>query len=119
MRIYLEIHDPDRRSTLVRALRSDPSVRLVSSESEADIVVRDIHPRPLYLPGPLSEELTARELEILKLVADGLDNRAIAAELGISRSTVKHHLEAIYLKLEVHGRTEAAREGLKRGLVPL
>lgn len=119
IRIYISVRDPDRRSTLVRLLRSDASVRLVSGEPEADVVVRDTAPEPLYLPTAAGAELTAREVDVLGLVANGLDNRAIGAQLGISRSTVKHHLEAIYAKLDVHGRTEAVREGMRKGLVPL
>jgi DNA-binding NarL/FixJ family response regulator len=58
-------------------------------------------------------------MEVLALAADGLDNRVIGQQLGITRSTVKHHLEAIFAKLGVDGRTEAVREGLRRGMVPL
>ena len=119
IRIWLDVRDAERRASLVRALRTDPAVRLVSGEQEADIVVRDNRAEPMYLPAPVTGELTARELEVLLLVANGLDNRAIAADLRISRSTVKHHLEAIYSKLDVHGRTEAVRDGMKKGLVPL
>jgi DNA-binding CsgD family transcriptional regulator len=43
----------------------------------------------------------------------------VGRQLGITRSTVKHHLEAIFAKLGVHGRTEAVREGMRRGMVPL
>ena len=104
---------------MVRLLRGDASVLLVSGEHEADIVVRDTEAEALYLPAPASDELTPRELEVLQLVAGGLDNRSIGEQLGITRSTVKHHLEAVYAKFAVHGRTEAVREGFRRGLVPL
>ena len=73
----------------------------------------------MALPAVAGERLTARELEVLRLAAEGLDNRVIAGRLGISRSTVKHHLEAVYAKLGVHGRMEAVREGVRRGMVPL
>jgi DNA-binding CsgD family transcriptional regulator len=43
----------------------------------------------------------------------------IGRQLAITRATVKHHLEAIYAKLDVHGRMEAVREGMRKGLVPL
>jgi DNA-binding NarL/FixJ family response regulator len=56
---------------------------------------------------------------VLALAAEGLDNRMIGGRLGVSRSTVKHHLEAIFAKLGVHGRMEAVREGMRRGMVPL
>ena len=119
IRVWVSIRDAGRRAAMVRMLRTDSSVLLVSGEHEADIVVRETGPEPMYLPAPESAELTVREQEVLQLAASGLDNRSIGVQLGISRSTVKHHLEAVYAKLDVHGRTEAVREGLRRGLVPL
>lgn len=121
IRVWVAVRDPDRRAALIRALRTDASVRLVGSEAEADIVCRESEPvsLPLALPVMAGERLTPRELDVLRLVAEGLDNRVIGRRLGITRSTVKHHLEAVYAKLGVHGRMEAVREGVRRGLVPL
>jgi DNA-binding CsgD family transcriptional regulator len=121
IRVWISVRDPDRRSALIRALRSDPTVRLVGSEAEADVVCREAEPVtvPLSLPVAAGERLTSRELEVLALVAEGLDNRVIGRRLGITRSTVKHHLEAIFAKLGVHGRMEAVREGMRRGMIPL
>jgi DNA-binding NarL/FixJ family response regulator len=119
IRIWVAVWDPARRAALVRALRTDPAVVLVGSEAEADIVCREAEPVPVSLSVAPPEALTPRELEVLGLAADGLDNRAIGRQLGITRSTVKHHLEAIFAKLGVHGRTEAVREGMRRGMVPL
>ena len=104
---------------MVRMLRTEASVLLVSGEAEADIVVRDNQTETSYLSVPATDQLTSRELEVLRLVTSGLDNRSIGQQLGITRSTVKHHLEAVYAKLDVHGRAEAVREGLRRGLIPL
>ncbi|HEY7612073.1 MAG TPA: helix-turn-helix transcriptional regulator [Gemmatimonadales bacterium] len=121
IRVFVSVQDPGRRSALIRALRTDPTVRLVGSEAEADVVCREAEPLPLALALPVapSDRLTVRELEVLALVAEGLDNRLIGRQLGISRATVKHHLEAIYAKLGVHGRMEAVREGMRKGMVPL
>jgi LuxR family maltose regulon positive regulatory protein len=58
--------------------------------------------------GALHEPLSARELEVLKLIAAGLTNREIASALVISPETVKKHTGSIYGKLGVRGRTEAA-----------
>ncbi len=58
--------------------------------------------------GALPEPLSAREQEVLKLIAAGLTNREIAAALVISPETVKKHTGSIYGKLGVRGRTEAA-----------
>jgi DNA-binding NarL/FixJ family response regulator len=119
IRIWVAVRDPDRRAALIRALRVDPTVRLVGSEAEADIVCREVEPVPLSLAAVASEALTSRELQVLGLVAEGLDNRMIGRQLGITRSTVKRHLETVFAKLGVHGRTEAVREGMRRGMIPL
>jgi DNA-binding NarL/FixJ family response regulator len=65
------------------------------------------------------EALTAREREVLALLADGLSNRAIAAALSISEHTVKFHVSAVYGKLGAANRAEAVALGLQRGLVTL
>jgi DNA-binding NarL/FixJ family response regulator len=119
IRVWISIRHAERRAAMVRMLRTDASVLLVSGEDEADIVVRDAQTEAMNLPAPATDQLTPREQEVLQLVSSGLDNRTIGQQLGITRSTVKHHLEAVFAKLEVHGRTEAVREGLRRGLVPL
>ncbi len=63
------------------------------------------------------EDLTAREVEVLHLVAEGLSNRAIAGRLVISEKTVIRHVSNIFVKLEVHSRAEATRLALDRGIV--
>jgi DNA-binding NarL/FixJ family response regulator len=63
--------------------------------------------------------LTPREMEILELVVQGMSNRKIAYQLGISHQTVKNHMTAILRKLGATGRTEAAVHALRRGWVPL
>lgn len=65
------------------------------------------------------EELTQRELDVLRLMAKGLRNKEIAAELFITERTVKFHANSIYQKLEVNGRTEAVSRAIQRGLVQL
>jgi len=65
------------------------------------------------------ETLTAREREVLQLIAQGLANKQIAIALGISEHTVKFHLSSVYSKLGVTSRTEAVRAGARRGLVVL
>ncbi|MEX1364217.1 MAG: response regulator transcription factor [Nannocystaceae bacterium] len=63
------------------------------------------------------EPLTARETEVLELVASGLSNKQIADELGISAHTVKFHVNAILGKLDVHSRTEAVVKAMQLGVV--
>jgi DNA-binding NarL/FixJ family response regulator len=65
------------------------------------------------------EPLTAREIQVLELLAEGLPNKSIAARLGISDQTVKFHVSAIYGKLGAANRTDAVRKAVGRGLVTL
>jgi DNA-binding NarL/FixJ family response regulator len=64
-----------------------------------------------------SDALTARELEVLQLVADGLSNHRIATRLGISDHTVKFHINAILEKLGADSRTEAVVTAVRRGIL--
>jgi DNA-binding NarL/FixJ family response regulator len=68
---------------------------------------------------PLAEPLTTREREVLALVAEGLSNKAIAEELGISDQTVKFHVASITGKLGAANRTEAVRRAVRQGLIVL
>lgn len=61
--------------------------------------------------------LSARETEILQLIAKGVSNSEAAQLLGISRATIRTHLEHIYQKLEVANRVEAVTEGIRKGLI--
>lgn len=63
--------------------------------------------------------LTARELEILRLIADGEGNKSIASLLGISEHTVKFHISSIFQKLRVSSRTEAVKAGITGGLISI
>lgn len=63
--------------------------------------------------------LTAREIEVLHLVASGMRNKEIAGQLGISDETVQGHVKNILAKLSVHDRTEAVAVAIRRGIVHL
>lgn len=76
-------------------------------------------PRPSE-PRPAVESiLTVRELEVLRLMAEGLANKEISARLGISEHTVKFHLSSIFTRLDANSRTEAVTAGIRRGLIPI
>jgi DNA-binding NarL/FixJ family response regulator len=73
-------------------------------------------------PGPPTSEyeaLTRREHEVLQLIAQGLPNKTIAAELGISEHTVKFHVGSILAKLEASSRAEAVARAARQGLIVL
>ena len=67
----------------------------------------------------VDDPLTAREIQVLELLAEGLPNKAIAARLDISDQTVKFHVSSICGKLGAANRTEAVRRALRRGLITL
>lgn len=66
-----------------------------------------------------TEELTARESEVLRLVSMGLGNKEVAVRLAISEHTVKFHVSSILGKLHAGSRTEAVSRGIRRGLIPI
>jgi DNA-binding NarL/FixJ family response regulator len=74
---------------------------------------------PDISPEVLSEELTARERDVLELLSLGLPNKTIARRLAIGESTVKFHLAAIYAKLGVSSRTAAVSAAARRGWVTI
>ncbi|MBI2849751.1 MAG: response regulator transcription factor [Chloroflexi bacterium] len=67
----------------------------------------------------LYEELTPRELDVLRLVAEGLSNKEIAAKLVLSEKTIKNRISNIFAKLQVNDRTQAVLRALRTGLVHL
>lgn len=75
--------------------------------------------RELSEEDSLVEALTAREQEVLQLMAQGLANKQIALALGISDHTVKFHLSSLYSKLSSSSRTEAVKRGIELGLISL
>lgn len=75
--------------------------------------------QPLPKRTELVEELTERELEILRKLAEGLGNKQIASSLAISEHTVKFHISSILDKLGASSRTEAVTIGIRMGLVLL
>lgn len=66
-----------------------------------------------------ADELTARELQVLRMIADGSGNKDIAVALGISEHTVKFHVAQILSKLNAATRTEAVSLGIRRGLIAI
>jgi two-component system NarL family response regulator len=97
-----------------RALAGEPAVDPAVATS---LVVR-MAAGPEHAGRQPPEALTARELEILRLVAEGRTNREIASRLIVAVGTIKAHVEHILGKLGVACRTQAAMCGVELGLVP-
>jgi two-component system, NarL family, response regulator YdfI len=73
--------------------------------------------RPARIAADPAQPLTAREIEVLGMLAEGLGNKTIAVRLGISTHTAKFHVASILAKLGAGSRTEAVTVGMRRGLV--
>ncbi len=120
LRVYLDLSNAVTRRRMAALLRADGEVALVGTAEDADLVVSE-RVVATAAPGAVAQggALTARELEVLRLVARGLSNKEIAADLRITTHTVKYHLAAVLEKLGVRSRTEAVSLGVRTGLVPL
>lgn len=110
-------------------LKDIPPAELVQAVREVHLGKVQLHPEvakklmaavaaqeePIpHSPAPSGEGLTAREQEVLGLIADGMNNREIAARLVISEKTVKTHVSSILNKLHLDDRTQAAIYALRR-----
>ncbi len=93
---------------------------------ELNHVIREVHAGRQAIPPDVAARLaarsgqaplTARELQVLRLLRTGMRNKEIAAELGISEDTARTHIKSIFQKLNVHDRTAALFEGIRRGIV--
>jgi len=93
---------PSLARSLLRQFRVQPDT-LKKGEGEQEEVPR----------------LTPRETEILQIIAKGLSNAEAAEVLGVSRATIRTHLEHIYAKMCVSNRVEAVTEGIRHGLIDL
>jgi NarL family two-component system response regulator LiaR len=104
---------PDEIAAAVRkAARGEPAF----GGSIGAQVIRRLAAPPFEQPTGIGQ-LTARELEVLRLIADGLSNRIIAERLVITEGTVKTHVSSILTKLDVSDRTQAAALAWQQGLV--
>jgi DNA-binding NarL/FixJ family response regulator len=83
-----------------------------------ELGARDIRRGPRPSTSANAAALTARELDVLQLLADGLRNTAIGERLFLSRRTVEHHVSAILTKLSAQSRGEAVVKARQLGLLP-
>ena len=126
--IVLTTYDTD--DEISRALKAGAKAYVLKDISAEDLVgcIRDVLAGKTYIApaaaaklaeGVTRVQLTPREMETLKLVADGKANKEIATALDISERTVKTHLAHLFEKLGATSRTEAVKVATRRGLVRL
>jgi NarL family two-component system response regulator YdfI len=100
---------------IVSAVMAVAAGLIVRQPSPADALIQPVR----SVPSRGIQPLTAREIEVLRLLAEGLGNRSVARRLGISEHTVKSHLTSIFAKLEVSTRAEAVASAARLGLIML
>ena len=101
---------------VLSAIEAAASGLAVIDPRELDVLLATAAPAPLSGDSPV---LTARELEVLRMLAEGAANKTIAWKLNISEHTVKFHVASILSKLNASTRTEAVTLGLRKGLILL
>ncbi|NOX62212.1 MAG: response regulator transcription factor [Chloroflexi bacterium] len=119
-RAYL-LKDADSEE-LLRAIRAVAAGEALLDSAIALKMMEEFRRLQGQLEGEESDNLTSlteRELDILRLVAQGLDNQDIALRLSLSEKTVRNRLTVIFEKLHVRNRTQAALVALRRGLASL
>jgi DNA-binding NarL/FixJ family response regulator len=126
--VILSTYDTD--DDILRALRAGAKAYLLKDTPPDELAdcVRAVHSGRNYVSPTIGAKLAAqatqtsltfRELDVIKLIAQGHLNKEIADRLSITEGTVKSHTSALFLKLAVANRTEAVREAVRRGLVRL
>jgi DNA-binding NarL/FixJ family response regulator len=115
---------------VVRALRAGARGYLLKGNVHTDLVetIRAVHAGEKRIPAEIAAELaehagedklTAREMDVLRLIAKGNANKEIAAQLSITEETVKSHVTRLLDKLRANDRTHAVTIGLQRGIIEL
>jgi DNA-binding NarL/FixJ family response regulator len=113
---------------IYRAVQAGAQGYILKDTSLKEMIeaIKNVHAGKRYIPRDIAArlaermmraELTARELEILRMLAKGLTNKQIGRVLSISDNTVKNHVNSVIEKLEVSDRTEAATTAIQRGII--
>ena len=115
IRVALAIAEPALAERLASLLADIPDFAIVADPDEADAVL--VSPDPPHRDD--APPLTAREQEVLALMAEGASNRTIAEALGISLHTAKFHVGQVIDKLDATGRTDAVAQAARIGVIRL
>jgi DNA-binding CsgD family transcriptional regulator len=117
IRVAVAVADPVLASRLTSALMEAADFELVGADAVADVrVVEAGEARP---SAGREAAFTARELEVLALLAEGASNKLIARRLGISTHTAKYHVASLLDKLDAVSRTDAVAHAARLGVLHL
>ena len=114
--VLKEAEPEELRRSIEAACRGEVILCPAIAKKVMELFGRERGRHPPALP---YEDLTARELQVLQLAADGLSNKEIATRLTISEKTAKNHVANIFAKLQVNDRTQAVVYALRAGLVTM
>lgn len=117
LRLAIDVADPALASRVVALLADVEGLELVGKTDEADALV--IAALAAATEPEAHIELTARELEVLALLAEGASNKLIARRLGISAHTAKYHVASLLEKLDAVSRTDAVAHAARIGVLHL
>jgi DNA-binding NarL/FixJ family response regulator len=106
----------EQLSTAVRALANGGTLIAPSITERLLRAIREA-PEPAGASGPIIDELTERETEVLRLMAEGYSNRQIGEVVHLAEGTVKNHVSAILMKLGARDRTNAVLRALREGFL--
>ena len=104
---------------IVAAVEGAAAGLVVLHPETAEVALASLAAAPSSLAVRPPQLLTPREIEVLRMLAEGLGNKTIARRLAISEHTVKFHVGSIFAKLNASSRTEAVTVGVRQGLVLL
>ena len=101
---------------LIDAVRRVAAGEVLLDAELAEQIIQDFRAKEAEIPKSRRADLTDREVQILRLLAQGATNQEIADELGISEKTVRNRLSEIFAKLHLNNRTQAALYAIREGL---
>jgi len=105
-----------RREDIINAVKGTFESKTFIDPKVAGRVLKQAADRQIHSPSEITSKLTKRELDVLRLVAKGLSNTDIARKLHLSQGTIRNHVSAIFTKLQVDDRTQAAILAIRHGL---
>lgn len=120
----------DSEGEILRAMRAGAYAYLLKSTPKDELlsVIRSVHAGKRHIPVEVAarlaehfgeEDLTSRELQVLRLIRDGYRNKQIADRLAIAETTVNFHIKNLVSKLNANDRTHAVMIAIRRGLLEI